>query len=208
MARLWEVRTGIILMALAQLAVAAEKDSLGLVDKLATTNPPATIRGEPGDERASWRKLNSKESKRVDALLKQVIERSEDLLPELVAHLGDERYCKTVGMAAGYPSNWSVGDICQQIIGETLSEPYYRHLPGTKTNYHRFRLPAFAQDKAKLREWCLARKDRKLYELQIEACEWALGELKGSNEELVTAIKQETESLKKTKTAVPSNIAF
>jgi uncharacterized protein (TIGR03067 family) len=191
------------------------EDPRGLVDKLATTNPRATIRGEPGDEQATWEKLDFKEAKRVDAAVKEVIRRSEELWPELVAHLGDDRYCKTVGIDAGYPRNYSVADICQHIIGETLSEPYYRHLePASKETFHRFRLPAFAKDKAKLRQWCLARKDRQLYELQIEACQWAIDEIEGSDngtkEEppIVTAIKKEIESLKKNKMAMPSKIAF
>jgi hypothetical protein len=88
-----------------------------------------------------------------------------------VQHLGDDRYCKTVGIDARYPRNWSVGTVCQHILGETLSEPFYRHVGGSKEDYHRFRLPAIAKDKKKLREWCLARRDRQLFELQVEMCE-------------------------------------
>lgn len=196
------------LLLLPGIAFAQPKDSQGPVDKLATTNPPATIRGEAGHQRASWKKLDSKEANRVDAALKDVIRRFEELWPELVEHLSDDRYCKTVGIDAGYPRNWSVCDICQHIIGETLSEPYYQHMPGTKSNFNRFRIPAFAKDKDKLRQWCWDRKDRQLYELQIEACEWALGEIKGSDGGLITAIKKEIEDLKKSKAAVPSKVAF
>jgi hypothetical protein len=183
-------------------------ESRGLVEKLATSNPPATIRGRAGHQRASWTKLDAKEATRVDQVLKQVIQQSEELWAELAEHLDDEQYCKTVGIDAGYPRNWSVGDVCQHIIGQTLSEPFYRHLGGTKENYHHFRIPAFAKDKAKLREWCLARKDRKLYELQIEACQWAIDELESPDSDSVAAIKKEIETLRNTKLAVPCPCAF
>jgi hypothetical protein len=189
---------------------AQSKPSSEFVEKLATINKPAIIRGEPGDQRATFAKgYDSSESERVDKAVKEAIKRSEELWLELADHLEDDRYCKTVGSDAGYPRNWSVGDVCQHIIGETLSEPYYRHLqPATKEDFHRFRLPAVAQDKRKLREWCLARKDRKLYELQIEMCDWAITQFGASDtdeegELLIPAIKREIATLKKTRKAVP-----
>ena len=105
-------------------------------------------------------------------------------------------------------------DICQKIIGETLSAAYYENLPGTKENYHRFNIPAFAKDKLKLREWCLARKDRKLFELQIEACAWAITEIKASDmgleekQRITTAIKKEIDGLTKSRVAIPCPSAF
>lgn len=185
-----------------------------LVDKLATSNPPATISGKPPREQATWSKYDTNERKRVDATVRDVIRQSEDLWPELVAHLGDDRYCKTVGIDAGYPRNWSVADVCQHVIGHSLSEAYYRHMAGTKQNYRRFKLPTFAEDKAKLREWCDARKNRKLFELQIEACEWAITEIRDSTRDataigpLITAITKEIEELRKTQVAIRCTSSF
>lgn len=120
----------------------------------------------------------------------------------------------TVGIDAGYARNWTVADICQHIIGETLSEAYYRHMPGSKENFHQFRIPAVAQDKTKLGEWCLARKDRKLFELQIEQCEWAVTEVKASDmdpeekQRITMAVEKEIEALKKSQAAIPCTSSF
>ena len=190
--------------------------AVGAVDRLATTNTPPVIRGDPGEERAVYGdKFDHKESKRVAGAVKEVVRRAEELWPELVAHLGDDRHCLTVGSDAGYPRNWSVGDVCQDILGTTLSAPYYRHMmPATKETFHRFHIPAIAKDKAELRKWCLARKDRKLFELQIEQCEWAITEIDASDGnrngklQLTAAIEKEVESLKKSRTAIPCVTSF
>ncbi len=196
----------LLLCSLPGFVIAQTKPALGLVEQLATTNPPATIRGKPPDEEATWSKFDFKEGARLDGVVKQVIQHSEKLWPELVAHLGDDRYCKTVGIDAGFPRNKSIGDVCQLLIGETLSEPYYRHMLGTKETYHKFRIPDFAKDKPKLREWCLARKDRKLFELQIEACELIIAGQKDSD--FKTAIAKEIEGLKKSQMAIPFPVSF
>ena len=204
-----------LLFSLPEFVIGQPKDPPGPVDKLATSNPPATIQGEPGRERATRDKFDLEESKRINTAVAQVIRRSEELWPELVKHLSDDRYSKTVGIDAGYPRNWSVGDICQDIIGTTLSAAYYRHLqPGTKQSYHRFHIPDIAKDKLKLREWCVARKDRKLFELQIEVCEWAITEIKTSDmgvkekQRITTAIQKEIDGLAKSRVAIPCPASY
>jgi hypothetical protein len=171
-----------------------------LVSQLATTNPKATIRGEPGDQEAVWDKFDAKEGARVHDAIKEVIQQSEKLWPELIEHLSDDRYCTTIGHDAGYPRNCSVGDICQMVIGQTLSEPYYRHMQATKQVYRRYRIP-LAKDKTKLREWCLARKEKKLFELQIELCELIIKDQQESD--FTAAVKKEIEGLKKSRQAIP-----
>jgi hypothetical protein len=196
-------------LCLPALALAQPENTAGLVDKLATTNPPAVVKGKPGRQEATFDSdFDLSESKRIDGVAKEALRDVEDIWLELVKHLDDDRHCKTVGIDAGYPRNWSVGDACQHLIGETLSEPYFRQIPSTKSNFNRFRLPAVAKDKAKLREWCLARKDRKLFELQIELCGWAITEIKRSNmsdaekSRITAAIEKEIEALQESKTAV------
>ena len=181
-------------------ALGQTKPAPSLVAQLATTNPKATISGEPGDQRASWDRLDEKEATRVNAALKEVVQQSEKLWPELLEHLSDERYCTTIGQDAGYPRNCSVGDVCQIIIGETLSEPYFRHMQATRKVYHRYRIP-FGKDKAKLRDWCLARKDKKLFELQIELCELIIKDMQESD--FTAAVKKEIEALQKSQRAFP-----
>ncbi len=213
--RLCKVAVSLLVILLSRCALGQADVAPGSVDQLATTNEPATIRGEPGRQRAMWNKFDARESKRVDSALSDVIRRSEDLWTDLVEHLGDNRHCKTVGIDAGYPRNWSVADVCQRIIGEMLSEAYYRHMePGTKEIFHQYRIPSFAKDKAQLRKWCLARKDRKLFELQMEASELAIAEITASelNVEqrmrLVMEIKKEIEGLKKSQMAVRCRSSF
>lgn len=194
--------------------------AMGEVDKLATTNSPYVINGKPGRKTATRGKVfDLDERERVESLVAITIREAEALWPELVDHLSDERHSKVVGIGAGYPRNYSVGDVCQQIIGETLSEPYYKHFPGSKMLYHKFHLPAIAKDKTKLKEWCLKRKGQKLYELQIEACEWAIQEMKSpeissrdldesQKREISAQIMAEIESLKKSKSAVLCKHSF
>ena len=186
-----------------------------LVDNLASTNSAWTIRGQPGKEKATkGKKFDPAESERIRIHLKEILRKNEEVWDDLVSHLSDDRHSGIVGIDSGYPRNWNVSDVCQHIIGDTLSAPYYRHLPGTKANYHRFKMPSFAKDKESLAKWCLERKNRKLYELQIEACEWAVKELDSADistrdidapmrTELAALIRKEIEDLKKTKTAVP-----
>ena len=190
-------------------------DEPNLVDSLATTNSAWTIRGAPGKEKATKGKIfDPRESDRIRIQVKDILEKNEEVWHELALHLSDYRHSGIVGIDAGYPRNWTVSDVCHHIIGDTLSSPFYKHFPGTKTNYHRFKMPSFAKEKESLAKWCLERKDRKLYELQIEACEWAIQELDSAEiserdvnaakkAELVAQIRKEIEDLRKSKTAVP-----
>jgi hypothetical protein len=57
--------TWCLLFCLCGSAIGQSKDFDALVDRLATSNPPATIRSRPGDEQASWKKFDSQEGKRV-----------------------------------------------------------------------------------------------------------------------------------------------
>ncbi len=195
-------------------------DGQSEVDKLASTNSPWVIKGKPGKETASKGDVYSAdESTRIKTQVTATIRNSEKLWLDLVTHLDDKRHSGVIGIDAGYPRNWTVGDVCQNILGESLSAPFYRHFPGTKMNYHRFRMPSFAKDKEKLSEWCLNRKEEKLYELQIAACEWALTELESPDirewdiktdqrKEIAEKIRREIERLKESRTAVAIAIAY
>ena len=190
------------------------------VDKLASKNSPWVIKGNPGKETASKGDHYSvDESTRIQTQVAATIRNSEKLWFDLVMHLDDQRHSGVVGIDAGYPRNWTVGDVCQNILGESLSAPFYRHFPGTKMNYHRFRRPSFAKDKKELSEWCLSRKELKLFELQIEACEWALTELASPDirewdikpdqkKEIAEKIRREIERLKESRTAVAIATAY
>jgi hypothetical protein len=195
-------------------------DGTSEVDKLASKNSPWVIKGKPGKQTASKGDVyDADESKRINAEVTATIRNNEKLWLDLVSHLDDKRHTGIVGIDAGYPRNWTVSDVCQNILGESLSAPFYKHFPGTKMNYHRFRMPSFANDKQKLSGWCLSRKDEKLYQLQIAACEWALKELENADiresdinktqkNEISEKIRQEIRKLKESQTAVPCTVAF
>ena len=161
----------------------------------------------------------AKESERIRMQVKKILKKNEEVWQEVVAHLKDDRHSGIVGIDAGYPRNWTVSDVCHHIISDTLSSPFYKHLPGTKMNYHRFKMPSFAKDKEKLAMWCRDRKDCELYELQIEACEWAIKELESDDIperdidspkriELTAQIQEEIENLRKSQNAFPSTSAY
>ena len=211
----------LILIAFAFLANRAfPDDGPNEVDMLASNNSPWIIKGRPGKETATKGNVyDANESKRIGAQVTETVRKNEELWPDLVSHLDDKRHSGVVGIDAGYPRNWTVGDVCQNIIGESLSSPFYRHFPGTKMNYHRFKIPSFAKEKEQLKAWYDERKDRKLYELQIEACKWALLELESpdiherdiSNAkrvEIANKIQDEIQVLQESKTAVPCTIAY
>jgi hypothetical protein len=189
-------------------------DSVDHVNELATKNSPHIIYGRPPREKARKGSIHlPEESQRIHAKVRELAERCEFVWRDLVSHLTDNRHCGVVGMDAGYPRNWTVGDVCQELIGRSLSAPYYQHLPRTKRNYHRFYIPQFAKDRAQLKQWCEERKNRKLYELQMEACEWAIHVIEAKNDfdpglgeqqtrDVCNKIRTTLGELKRTRTAI------
>jgi len=80
--------------------------------------------------------------------------------------------------------------------------------------YHRFHLPEIAKDKKLLQAWCRKNKDKKLYELQIEMCKWAIGEINEFDHKALakpTAIREierTIETLERTRVPVSSSRSF
>jgi hypothetical protein len=181
-----------------------------LVKALASKNPSPDAEGNRGSasvpENFDW-----SEQERVWAVIGELMDRSEEVWPELVEHLDDEDYCITIEVFNGAIHDWPVGIVCQEIIERNLSEAYYRKLePQSLEVYRKLRSPRF---EIELKDWCEQRKDLKLYELQIEACEWAMKELSKDDEfprtsaeqrkEWIASVETEIASLKKSKQAVP-----
>jgi hypothetical protein len=163
------------------------------------------------DDKFDWAE-NGRVWKAISRLVEN--ENAEVAWTELVAHLDDEHYCITLKNIEGFTCNWTVGDICQDIVGGTLAAAYYRHMRPLKAIvWIRFALPDVATDKKKLKAWCREQSKRKLYELQADMCEWAETELKQRPRELrgvssetirdwIRAIAAERESLRGQKQAV------
>jgi hypothetical protein len=94
-----------------------------------------------------------------------------------------------------------------------LSAAYYPHLqPERLVAYAKLRVPGFARDSKTLKAWCEARRQNELYELQIEACEWAIEEVAkadavqgvpgATRHQWAASIRAEVASLRKSRAAV------
>jgi hypothetical protein len=144
-----------------------------MVEALANNNPtPVTIghRHKPlFDENFDWNE-NSRARNSIPVLILNV----ELAWPQLVSHLGDERYCTTYKSFSGSSYNRTVGDICREIVLRNLSNAYFETVHFTpKEVFLNMQTASFLRDPKILQRWCADRHERKLYELQIEMCEWA-----------------------------------
>ena len=152
-----------------------------LFDDLVSHNPKPEIREHDDSRRLippenfSW-----KENLRVKNKIQVITDHVEELWPEIVSHLNDERYSVTVSIAES-PYTFSVGDVCFKIICFTLAEAHYSHLKDDPSGmiYNRLGPKAMSHndDNISLEKWLLQRKTKPLYELQIEKCEWAIKEM-------------------------------
>lgn len=194
----------------------AKNDARAAIEKLVNHNPVPRLVGDKGqrdpifDVKYDWAEYH-----RVWMALRELAPKAEALWPELVKHLDDERYCMTALTWSDNTHNLTVGDVCHELISNILSNAYYQHLkPNSLDIYGRMGRPDIARDKKKLKSWCEARRDKPLYELQMEACEWAVKRLTKSEDlprvsnstrrAWIAAIKAEIQSLTKSKLAVPS----
>jgi len=179
-----------------------------MVEALANRNPVPDIPA-PRYNPIFAKNYDRSECKRAAAAFHALIDHAEDAWPEMVAHLDDGRYSVTFYDSAESERayNWTIGDICQEIIIGSLTEGYLQNLrQKDKVSY--FRLQDFVRDKKSLKSWCEARRTKRLYELQIDVCQWAVAELdKGDfgrvpnsrRLEWIAAVKSEIERLKASK---------
>ncbi len=192
-------------------------DSRAMVEALANRNAaPKHVgtRHEPiFDSKFDWR-----ENDRAWTALKIVIQNAEAVWPELVSHLDDDRYCVTCKWFSGFTYDRTVGQACRDVILRNLSCGYFESISRLlvyKQPHLALQTPRFLRDPAKLKAWCEARREKKLYELQIEICEWAATEVADSEvfEDVnldmkkgwIAGIEQAAKSLHETKTAVHWN---
>jgi hypothetical protein len=160
---------------------ADRKKFVKLIDGLENHNPPPIIPVPPGrpeactpifDKNYDWH-----EQERVKRTIQRLVEHADDAWPEIIDHLDDKRYCMTYE-SMEQPRNFTVGEICRQIISDTLSWGYMRHWSdeveyGREQSFHRMSCSDVARN-GDLKAWCESRSAKKLYELQIEMCEWAM----------------------------------
>lgn len=179
-----------------------------LVDAIVNHNQPPTIIGGKGAREPLFADdYKWAEQERVEEAVQRLSSHAEEAWSELVRHLDDKRYCITYALFRS-AWNFSVGDICEEIISEHLSEAYYEHVPDSEMVYSHLHIPAVVRE-GRLKSWCEERSRRKLYELQIEMCEWAIRKLPTvpelSDEDrrnATAAIKRQIETLRKSKKPV------
>jgi len=122
----------------------------------------------------------------------------EEAWPEMWKNVDDKRYCITLGDDIG-PHNWSVGGVCYTLIRLTLEDPLAAANPTSKSEAVKLK-PDLIRDPEKLKQWCLARSSKKLYELQIEVCELSIAK-NAKYPKWVTALKAEISLLRESKRA-------
>lgn len=186
-------------------------DMRALVEALANRNPPpqhAGVRRTP----TFAANFDWSEDARVWKALELVIQRAEEAWPELVGHLDDDRYCLTYRSFSGFTYDDTVGTMCRTIILRNLSRGYFESVrPQLKAPHLALLEAGFLRDPKRLKAWCEERRDKKLYELQIEMCDWAITEVATSDvfsrvsqedrDQWTAAIKSAAESLRNSKTA-------
>jgi hypothetical protein len=149
---------------------------------------------------------------RVNQSIKYLADHAEEAWPVMVEHLGDTRYSTTIDEEdAAYV--YTVGDICKKIIRDHLAKGYLLHYSEgfvSDEPYHAINAPGDLNSEA-LKNWCEKREDKKLYELQIEMCEWVIkkmSRLERFSEEdrqaFIEAVRQEIEELKKSQKFEPT----
>lgn len=132
------------------------------------------------ERRATFEKgFDWEEYHRVWELLRQISLKTEVLWPALISHLEDDRYCTTVVSSSGVQHNWTVGDVCWELMSATLGESYLKHMnPKPRLLQVHMGRPNFAREKLLLIGWCRERSSLSLSQMQIESCKWAMDELK------------------------------
>ena len=104
----------------------AKNDARATIEKLVNRNPVPKLVGTQGEARPIFDvKYDWAEYHRVWDALRELAPNAETLWPELVKHLDDDRYCMTAWTFSENTHNLTVGEVCRQLISDSLSEAYY-----------------------------------------------------------------------------------
>lgn len=138
---------------------------------------PISPRRDPSDD---YTFEDDAEDTRINSLLKELGPNVDSQLSYLIYHLDDDRYCFSSMDSDERVFRWTVGDVCHDVLSETISYAYYRHIEDGRFNGDRVasalhQLPLTRSLKS-FKAWLDARKDVPLYQLQIEACDEAKAE--------------------------------
>lgn len=183
-----------------------------MVEALANDNPPPKHVGTR-HKPIFAADFDWQQDARVWKAVEDLIPRAEEAWPELLSHLDDQRYCVTYKAFSGFTYDDTVGWMCCEIMLRNLSAGYFEKVrPDTKEAFLRLQTAESLRDPNALKQWCEQRRDKKLYELQIEMCDWAALELTKPLEHppvpnetcdaWIAAIRREANSLRNSKAAV------
>jgi hypothetical protein len=179
--------TGILFLGWARKAAAEpdEKDSQveALIEQLASPNqrPLISARGgaDPRDLDPIPNNYDVNAQKKVMAAWGRLAAMGEKAFNSLIAHLGDERYSYTYVTGPGALHNQSVSDACAAILGNSINA--YRSLArplftGRKPEFfpYELRLKNGWKTSGELKSWFAERRGKQLWELQVEAAQWAI----------------------------------
>jgi hypothetical protein len=197
-----------------------ELDVHKLIDALENHNPVPVMTKTVDRVDRSWgtplfdKKYDWAEYNRVDTAIESLVSNADVAWPEIIKHFDDNRYCITYHNDYGH--NFSIGDICRLIVIRWLTRAYSEraallidavrdpeYVAKQIRGSH-----AFREEKG-LKDWCEERKNKKLYEMQIEMCEWVIGTVIAiksvSDEErepFIKAVRAEIAELRTSKKAV------
>ncbi len=194
-------------------------DAQKLVTSLINRNPiPVTIRNAPDEDVLFSQHYDWSEYNRVTKAICVLSDHGEEAWPVMVEHLTDKHYCTSLNFpcsSVDLSENKTVGDICREFILGWLGWGCGRHLTvGFGGVPAKFALGILEdgvvpRKNKPLQEWCRQRKDKKLYELQIEMCEGVISKIPQvpdlSNEErqlIGDSILADIRSLRKSRVAV------
>src|SRR5262245_7547415 len=106
-------------------------DAKKLVESLKNSNSPPKISRVEADSEAKaefGKNYDFEEQKRIDTAIQKLARQADLAWPELVKHLDNQQYAITYSIV-GSADNWSIGEVCEQIISDWISQAYYQHLP-------------------------------------------------------------------------------
>jgi hypothetical protein len=177
-------------------AASAEPDGKSLIDAVANRNPKPEIVDVKGvrtphllmplySETYNWA-----EEERVHRAIQELAEAdSEELWPKLMANLGDKRYCM---MYTNYNTvsrdyEATVGDVCFWIGLKDLRHAYYPMAPRQRRRgpiLPQLAQPFFSADE--LTEWWRSRRNKPLYEIQIDLADLAVSRVEQAEATVVS----------------------
>jgi len=194
----------------------AKFDAKQLIEQLENHNaPPKLVAGDrDGEEPIFNRQYKWSEDDRVARATQALVDRADEAFPELLKHFDDKRYSMTYDSSlADGAENDDIGEICWRVVAESLSEPFCQQIPDGDEVAYKLRI-ADRGASADLRSWCMERRDKKFYELQIEQCELAIERVKklgddslgddpiAEKKKSIAAIENQIDALRKNRTPI------